>query len=181
MTIVNKHERTNSRWRFWIGYILSLLVVSLTVYFTLGAAKSSARSEETELERLRSRNDYWEKMANVTTNIDQFRALSLKAGDKDNYEITNLEVLINEDIGSIKGELNKQIAAMEYPDKVLRGLANYFAFTKSYKDDVKKASDDNEKKLKLEHKEEMTSLKNEHKADIQELKTKIQILEMNSN
>ena len=76
MSIVNKTERLDSRWRFWVGYILSLLIVSLTVFFTLGASKQEEKSELTDLDILRNRDEFWTKMALLAIDLDELKDLS---------------------------------------------------------------------------------------------------------
>ena len=178
MSVVNKRERLSSRWRFWLGYILSLLVVSAIVYFALGAAERSEEAELTELQRLRNRNSYWEKMANLTANIDKYEGLALKGNSDDNYELKNLESKIDEEIKLVKGELNTQLAVMELPDKVLEGLNNYYSLVKLFKEQVEELTKNIEEAKTKDCAQELKDLKKEHKDEIKDLKTEITLLKM---
>lgn len=171
MSIVNKTERLDSRWRFWVGYILSLLIVSLTVFFTLGASKQEEKSELTDLDILRNRDEFWTKMALLAIDLDELKDLSqiLNPSSENSGKIIKLKSKIKEQIISLQGEF-LNTPSLEYPDKVLRGFVNYSQLMESMLEQVRtmkeetiqKERDDcanKIKELKADHKQEMSDLR----------------------
>ncbi|MEP7321561.1 MAG: hypothetical protein ABI761_06565 [Saprospiraceae bacterium] len=180
MTITNKRIRMNSRWRFWLGYVLSLFVFGVTIYFALGASKQADKSEESELQKLRNRNVYWERMANLATNLNNYRDLSQKqdldSGDENKK--SDLESKIENEIHLLKIEFERNIAAMDNPDKVLTGFVNYSGLIKALDKTIKENSENLKEKLKEHCELEKKELKNDFKDEINDLKDQIKMLQM---
>ncbi len=71
MTIVNKHERLNSRWRFWLFYLSSLILGGTIVFFTIAAQEKSDKGVKSTLELLKERDAMWMTVSDMASKLQQ--------------------------------------------------------------------------------------------------------------
>ena len=182
MAIVNKRERLNTRWRFWLGYIVSLLAVSLTVYFTLRASETEARSGESDMERMQKRDAYWEQLATLALDLNAL---------KDKTQLVNPTTAVFNEIVDLRSRIKKQIESMqiafsnapsmEYPDKVLKGFINYSQLMEALDEQIDKMKDEITESEQRKCEDEKNELKRDHKDIVKDLKRDIEMLKMQNN
>ncbi|MEZ4959576.1 MAG: hypothetical protein R2830_07155 [Saprospiraceae bacterium] len=178
--VANKKQISDAKKRFWLGYLLSLLLAGVLMYYSVRLPDIDKKVQNAEIARMKQRDNMWSKMAEAASALNKIYEINQRNEGSIDYSIEDQTKVdkLQLDIEKAFSEINKicinDPTGYQDVEEVLKGAKGYnLLINKGRRDLVSNLSGACEK-VKQECEKEKDKLESEKK----DLQNKIDNLQM---
>jgi hypothetical protein len=165
MHISNQRVINRSLWRFWAGYILTMLLIGLVIYFSIVIPGAGSAIAGKKLAAIEQKDQLWAKMNKAANALGTMRDIenANPAGYQGLNSVQRLQVdtkdsEFNETYLFILKESKKDTAAFKEPLEVMNGLRAFQVMIKDVREKKGTNCREVEDRLKARYEQQIQQL-----------------------
>jgi hypothetical protein len=141
MHISNQRIITRARWRFWGGYLVTMLLIGLTIYFSIVVPNASGIISGGKLAAIEKKDQLWGDLAKAATALSTVRDIENASASGyqglnsvQRLQVDTKEAEFRDTYFSLLKKAQKDSTSLKEPLQVINGLNAFQVMIKDVRD-----------------------------------------------